>query len=53
MDMLSDGYSYVQIVRNRNGRILDLLPLNYGDVNTYVLDNRLFYEDEKSGMTHD
>ena len=53
MDMLSDGNSYVQIVRNRNGRVLELLPLNYGDVETYTLDNKLYYSDEKSGETHD
>ena len=47
MDMLSDGNSYVQIVRNRNGRVLELLPLNYGDVETYTLDNKLYYSDEK------
>ncbi|MBT6808655.1 MAG: phage portal protein [Flavobacteriales bacterium] len=52
MDMLSDGNSYVQIVRNRNGRVLELLPLNYGDVETYTLDNKLYYSDEKSGETH-
>ena len=53
MDMLSDGNSYVQIVRNRNGRVLELLPLNYGDVETYTLANKLYYSDEKSGETHD
>tara|TARA_R110001583_G_scaffold103161_1_gene250163 strand:+ start:3245 stop:4435 length:1191 start_codon:yes stop_codon:yes gene_type:complete len=53
MDMLSDGNSYVQIVRNRNGRVIELLPLNYGDVETYTLDNKLYYSDEKSGETHD
>lgn len=53
MDMLSDGNSYVQIVRNRNGRVLQLLPLNYGDVETYTLDKKLYYSDEKSGETHD
>ena len=53
MDMLSDGNSYVQIVRNRNGRVLELLPLNYGDVETYTLDNKLYYSDDKSGQTHD
>ena len=53
MDMLSDGNSYVQIVRNRNGRVLELLPLNYGDVETYTLANKLYYSDENSGETHD
>jgi HK97 family phage portal protein len=53
MDMLSDGNSYVQIVRNRNGGVIELLPLNYGDVETYTLDNKLYYSDEKSGETHD
>jgi HK97 family phage portal protein len=51
MDMLSDGNSYVQIVRNRNGRVLELLPLNYGDVNTYTLDNKLYYSNDDSGET--
>ena len=49
MDMLSDGNSYVHIIRNRNGRVLELLPLNYGDVETYTLDNKLYYSNEKSG----
>ena len=53
MDMLSDGNSYVQIVRNRNGRVMELLPLNYGDVETYTLANKLYYSDENSGETHD
>jgi HK97 family phage portal protein len=53
MDMLSDGNSYVQIVRNRNGRVLELLPLNYGDVTTYTLDNKLYYSNEDSGETID
>ena len=51
MDMLSDGNSYVQIVRNRNGRVLELLPLKYGDVNTYTLDNKLYYSNDDSGET--
>jgi len=53
MDMLSDGNSYVQIVRNRNGRVMELLPLNYGDIETYTLANKLYYSDENSGETHD
>ena len=53
MDMLSDGNSYVQIVRNRNGRVLELLPLNYANVDTYVLDNKLYYRVDKSGETYD
>ena len=53
MDMLSDGNSYVQIVRNRNGRVMELLPLNYGNVETYTLANKLYYSDENSGETHD
>jgi HK97 family phage portal protein len=53
MDMLSDGNSYVQIIRNRNGRVLELLPLNYADINTYILDNKLYYSNENSGETID
>ena len=53
MDMLSDGNSYVQIIRNRNGRVLELLPLEYADVKTYTLDNKLYYSNENSGETID
>tara|TARA_R110000737_G_scaffold94290_2_gene127918 strand:+ start:1592 stop:2782 length:1191 start_codon:yes stop_codon:yes gene_type:complete len=53
MDMLSDGNSYVQIVRNGAGRVIELLPLNYGDIETYTLANKLYYSDENSGETHD
>ena len=53
MDMLSDGNSYVKIVRNGAGRVIKLLPLNYGDVEIYTLENKLYYSDEKTGETHD
>ena len=53
MDMLSDGNSYVKIVRNGAGRVIELLPLNYGDVEIYTLENKLYYSDEKTGETHD
>ena len=53
MDMLSDGNSYVKIVRNGAGRVIELLPLNYSDVEIYTLENKLYYSDEKTGETHD
>jgi HK97 family phage portal protein len=53
MDMLSDGNSYVKIVRNGAGRVIELLPINYSDVEIYTLENKLYYSDEKTGETHD
>ena len=46
MDMLTNGNSYVQIIRNGNGRVIQLLPLNYDDVDIYVLENKLYYSDK-------
>ena len=53
MDMLSDGNSYVKIVRNGAGRVIELLPINYSDVEIYTLENKLYYSDEKTGETYD
>ena len=53
MDMLSDGNSYVKIVRNGAGRVIELLPINYSDIEIYTLENKLYYSDEKTGETHD
>tara|TARA_Y100000401_G_scaffold5734_1_gene3883 strand:+ start:3716 stop:4906 length:1191 start_codon:yes stop_codon:yes gene_type:complete len=52
-DLLLDGNSYVQIVRNRNGRPVELLPLKYANMNTILKDNRLFYHNEQVNMTMD
>ena len=46
MDLLTNGNSYIQIVRNGNGRVVQLLPLNYDDVDIYVLENKLYYSDK-------
>ena len=43
MDMLTNGNSYVKIIRSTNGRVVELLPLNYADVDIYVLENKLYY----------
>ena len=53
MDMLSDGNSYVKIARNGAGRVIELLPINYSDIEIYTLENKLYYSDEKTGETHD
>ena len=51
LDMLTNGNSYVEIVRNRNGRVLELIPLNYENIKAYTLDNKVFYSNEKTGDT--
>ena len=53
MDLLTNGNSYVKIVRNRLGRPIELLPFKYNDIETYVLDNKVYYTDEESGETID
>lgn len=42
-DLLVDGNSYVLIVRNRMGRPVELLPLDYDNVTVFFRDNRLYY----------
>ena len=53
MDLLSNGNSYVRIERNRAGRPIELLPLNYSDVSVYFKDNRLFYTSDQLNGTYD
>jgi len=53
MDLLTNGNSYIKIVRNRLGRPIELLPFKYNDIETYVLDNKVYYTDEESGETID
>ena len=43
MDLLTNGNSYVKIIRNQNGKVVQLLPCNYADVDIYVLENQLYY----------
>ena len=53
LDLLSNGNSYVRIVRNRLARPVELLPLNYNNVEVYFNDNKLYYSDDDSGDTYD
>ena len=46
MDLLCNGNSYVRINRNRIGRPIELLPLNFNDVDVYFKDNKLFYSSD-------
>ena len=52
MDLLSNGNSYVRIERNNLGKPIELLPLNYNDVNVYFKDNRLYYSSEQLKGTY-
>ena len=51
MDLLTNGNSYVKIVRNRLGRPIELLPFKYDNINTYILDGKVYYTDEDSSET--
>ena len=47
MDLLSNGNSFVRIERNNIGRPIELLPLNYNDVDVYFKDNKLYYSSDQ------
>ena len=53
MDLLTNGNSYIKIVRNRLGRPIELLPFKYQNIETYVMDNKVYYTDDDSGETID
>ena len=52
MDLLCNGNSYVRIVRNNIGRPLELLPLNFNDVDVYFKENKLFYSSAQLKSTY-
>ena len=52
MDLLSNGNSFIRIERNTLGRPIELLPLNYSDVNVYFKDNKLYYSSEQLKGTY-
>ena len=51
MDLLTNGNSYVKIVRNRLGRPIELLPFKYDNINTYILEGKVYYTDDDSSET--
>ncbi len=53
MDLLCNGNSYVKIERNKAGRPIQLLPLNFQDVDVYFKDNRLYYTSASLKDTYD
>ena len=48
VDMLIDGNSYVQIIRNRNARPVELIPLSYTNMSIIYKDGRLFYHNDST-----
>ena len=52
MDLLCNGNSFVRIVRNNIGRPLELLPLNFNDVDVYFKENKLFYSSAQLKSTY-
>lgn len=48
VDLLVDGNSYVQIARNRNARVVELIPLAYANMNIIFKDGRLFYHNDQT-----
>lgn len=43
VDLLCNGNSFVQIVRNGAGRPIELLPLDYAGVDVFFKDNQIYY----------
>ena len=53
MDLLCNGNSYTRIIRNNAGRPIELLPLNFEDVDVYFKDNKLYYTSSQLKGTYD
>ena len=48
VDLLIDGNSYVRIFRNRNARVVELIPMQYADMNIIYKEGRLFYHNDQT-----
>jgi HK97 family phage portal protein len=48
VDLLIDGNSYVQIIRNRNARPVELRPLDYSNMSIIFKDDTLFYHNDNT-----
>ena len=48
VDLLIDGNSYVRIFRNRNARVIELIPMQYADMNIIYKEGRLFYHNDQT-----
>ncbi len=53
MDLLTNGNSYVHIVRDNSARPIELVCMNYRNVTILNRDNYLYYQDDKSGEVYD
>jgi len=50
LSILTEGNSYVKIIRNNSGTPTQLIPLNPNDVTVVVKDNELFYQINNFGV---
>ena len=48
VDLLIEGNSYVRIFRNRNARVIELIPMQYADMNIIYKEGRLFYHNDQT-----
>lgn len=47
MNLLCNGNSFVKIARNRLGKPIELIPLNYEGVDVYFKDNKIYYTSDQ------
>ena len=52
LDLLTNGNSYVRIIRDNNANPLELICLNYTNVKIISKDNYIYYQDSNAGGTY-
>jgi HK97 family phage portal protein len=53
VDLLTNGNSYVRILRNPSGKPIELIPIHIMDIEIVEYDDLFFYSDNKSGDNFD
>ena len=52
-DLCVNGNSYVQIIRNQQGKPVELMPLDHQNITIKILEGIIFYSDAGTGQTID
>ena len=52
-DLCVNGNSYVQIIRNQQGKPIELMPLDHQNITIKILEGIIYYSDAGTGQTID
>lgn len=52
-DLCVNGNSYVQIIRNQQGKPIELMPLDHQNITIKILEGVIYYSDAGTGQTID